>query len=239
MVTWSQHSQVLWPANPTQGSCHIFIHYAELTVRACLELETGTAGSVSGCGASSDLQKVGSVGLQTIQSHVTTTSTEDGVAGLLLFLKERKDKGGKKWNMRQLPFRNKSCMFSLEWSWDEYNINIWYLLQNTVSIWTHTRIPNCLAAFFPDTLWCLSYWSPLIKQQEYLHTRSGFGHCFQMWKEENWWSEDEERCNVAPLISPDFYSDYESGTNRNNFFGMKWSLHFPTYSIKCWEWYPH
>lgn len=67
-----------------------------LTVGAGLELERGAAGSVSGCCASSDLQQVGGVGLQTIQSHITTPSTKDGVAGLLLLLEEKPDKGRRK-----------------------------------------------------------------------------------------------------------------------------------------------
>lgn len=59
---------------------------AELTVGAGLELETGAAGSIPSSGASSDLQQVGSVGLQAIQSDVATPGTKDGVAGLLLLL---------------------------------------------------------------------------------------------------------------------------------------------------------
>lgn len=65
--------------------CKMYIS-AELTVRAGLKLERGTAGSISSSSARSDLKQVGSVWLQTVQGHVTTPSTEDGVAGLLLFL---------------------------------------------------------------------------------------------------------------------------------------------------------
>lgn len=61
---------------------------AGLTVRASLKLETGAAGSISCRSASSDLQQVCSIGLQTIQSHVTTPGTENGVAGLLLLLQD-------------------------------------------------------------------------------------------------------------------------------------------------------
>lgn len=59
---------------------------AVLTVRAGLELDAGAAGSISSSSSSSDLQEVCSVGLQAIQSHITTTGTEDSVAGLLLLL---------------------------------------------------------------------------------------------------------------------------------------------------------
>lgn len=62
---------------------------AALTVRAGLKLHTGAAGSISSRSSSSDLQEVCSVGLQAIQSHITTTGTEDGVAGLLLLLEDK------------------------------------------------------------------------------------------------------------------------------------------------------
>lgn len=64
---------------------------AALTVGAGLKLHTGAAGSVSSSSSSSDLQEVCSVGLQAIQSHVTTTGTENGVAGLLLLLEDKTD----------------------------------------------------------------------------------------------------------------------------------------------------
>lgn len=95
-----------WPcvesAQPTNQSNHIFkskistiklLLCAGLTVRASLKLETGAAGSISSSSASSDLQQVCSVGLQTIESHVTTPGTKNGVAGLLLLLEDITDKG--------------------------------------------------------------------------------------------------------------------------------------------------
>lgn len=66
-----------------------------LTVRAGLELDARAAGSVSSSSPSSDLQEVCRVGLQAIQRHITTTGTEDGVAGLLLLLGDKTNAGRK------------------------------------------------------------------------------------------------------------------------------------------------
>lgn len=74
---FAQHFRYLFRKNPFS---------AKLTVRAGFELEARAAGSISSSSASSDLEQVGRVGLQTIQGHITTPSSEDSVAGLLFFL---------------------------------------------------------------------------------------------------------------------------------------------------------
>lgn len=68
---------------------------AWLTVRAGLKLETGAAGSISSGGAGSDLQQVRRVGLQTVQGHVATPGSKNGVAGLLLLLEKANSRGSK------------------------------------------------------------------------------------------------------------------------------------------------
>lgn len=84
---------------------------AGLTVRAGLKLEAGAAGSISSSSASSDLQQVCSVGLQTVQSHVTTPGTENGVAGLLLLL-------------RDIEQRTKTKTYLQEWTIIQYGLDL-------------------------------------------------------------------------------------------------------------------
>lgn len=62
--------------------------HAKLTVRAGFKLEAGAAGSISSGSASSDLEQVGCVGFETIQGHITSPSSKNGIAGLLFFLED-------------------------------------------------------------------------------------------------------------------------------------------------------
>lgn len=80
-----------WPWGEVTENCCV----ARLTVRAGLKLETGAAGSISSGGAGSDLQQVRRVGLQTVQGHVATPGSKNGVAGLLLLLEEANSRTAK------------------------------------------------------------------------------------------------------------------------------------------------
>lgn len=123
------------------------VRQERLTVGAGLKLETGAAGSVAGGGASSDLQQVRRVGLQAVQGHVAAAGSEDGVAGLLLLL----PRGGDKSKRKIWLFSFQTCIQA-----------------QTPPLDTPTSLINY--AF--HILRLLSQRSPLIKQQQDLHTTS-------------------------------------------------------------------